>query len=402
VLAPLLLPYSPGYGAVFLALLALVFQSGEWQLCARDNSFTLPSRTVAPELFRLGAFLGAGAGVLASVLRVQQTGASVAALRLSDFASVSNEAAVLRYQTGGRDELTGFIVLLLAALYFGSVCAGILAAKAPEARVAVAAPIAAAVLLTLVTTARATMLTALLLLASGYLATRSAGSGARPSKRGALQVGAAVIVAVVVFFGSAILRVGGYDSTLTSTLVDKTQVAAVGHVPAFDQYMAAAIHDNEIGVIRLGVRYTVNPLQVLAGGDDLVQGVYLDRYTVSDRGASTNVFTWGRGLIEDFGIAGALLLVYLLGLISGAATTAYSRRQGAFAWTVLMALYAVILWSHVVSILSYQTVVVAVMGSGVVMARAERPRKTARPEWSHAHRALGPPAYGATPESLAN
>ena len=87
-----------------------------------------------------------------------------------------------------------------------------------------------------------------------------------------------------------------------------------------------------------------------------VAGLYTEQVVIN--GAGYNIYTAFRGLIEDFTIPGALLFLVLVGY---GAELAYRRvRSGRLLFAgVLAAFYAATLWSFVVDVFIYNTIVLS-------------------------------------------
>ncbi len=101
-----------------------------------------------------------------------------------------------------------------------------------------------------------------------------------------------------------------------------------------------------------------------------VAGLYTDQVTVN--GVGYNIYTAFRGFIEDFTIPGALLL---LGAVGFGAELAYRRvRAGDLLYVgLLAAFYGATLWSFVVDVFIYNTIVLSFLVLIGYLAIATRP-----------------------------
>jgi len=101
-----------------------------------------------------------------------------------------------------------------------------------------------------------------------------------------------------------------------------------------------------------------------------VAGLYTDQVQID--GAGYNIYTAFRGLIEDFTVPGALLFLALVGF---GAQIAYLRaKSGDFLSVgILAAFYAATLWSFVVDVFIYNTIVLAFLVLIGYLAIAPRP-----------------------------
>lgn len=96
----------------------------------------------------------------------------------------------------------------------------------------------------------------------------------------------------------------------------------------------------------------------LLGLAERVQGIYPEFMNIGKNGffGISNTFTIFRPLTEDFGEAGAMVFVFLLGVIGNMAIKAVTmHRRVVFFQVVLVALYAFLMWSFSASFYAYTT-----------------------------------------------
>ena len=96
----------------------------------------------------------------------------------------------------------------------------------------------------------------------------------------------------------------------------------------------------------------------LLGLAERVQGIYPEFMNIGKNGffGISNTFTIFRPLTEDFGEAGAMVFVFLLGVIGNMAIKAITmHRRVVFFQVVLVALYAFLMWSFSASFYAYTT-----------------------------------------------
>jgi oligosaccharide repeat unit polymerase len=87
-----------------------------------------------------------------------------------------------------------------------------------------------------------------------------------------------------------------------------------------------------------------------------VAGLYTDQVLIN--GVGYNIYTAFRGLIEDFTVPGALLFLVVVGF--GVQLAYRHVRSGDLAYVgILAAFYAATLWSFVVDVFIYNTIVLA-------------------------------------------
>ncbi len=131
-----------------------------------------------------------------------------------------------------------------------------------------------------------------------------------------------------------------------------------GYLPAFSEWVD---------------EYEIQPAPAPRLGVESLSGTaYKDFVIINGDGARTNVYTGLRGLILDFGVPGAALVVLLFGVGTG---LAYRRTVAGSltAAVVLGCAYASILFSPVTSLISFTNVTVAMVIAGVTLRRAARP-----------------------------
>ena len=75
-------------------------------------------------------------------------------------------------------------------------------------------------------------------------------------------------------------------------------------------------------------------------------------------GRATNIFTIFRGLIQDFGLFGSLVFLFAVGLVAGIGYEE-TRRRNVIAIGVLSAFYAATLWSPIVDLFAYNSIIAA-------------------------------------------
>ena len=158
---------------------------------------------------------------------------------------------------------------------------------------------------------------------------------------------------------SMMFRIGRVDLDTLQIVSGKMISYSLGHLPAFDIWFAQ-YHDN-INNLTLGAKtfYGIsNPLGILKRE----QGVFTVMYEVSPYGDMTNVFTVFRLIIEDFGLFGSPVYLFIMGIISKAIYTNFQLQRHIFMnATLLCAEYFFITWSFVTSIFAYTTYIAMVV-----------------------------------------
>lgn len=165
---------------------------------------------------------------------------------------------------------------------------------------------------------------------AGLLAYRASQGDFSLFRRGSLKKLVLCVAALVLVTTASFMSRGLQDSEDTYTIQNRMRLMfasySSGHLYAYSDWCAFYMADH------FGTRYhsdmtysreraatyglyTFGPLLHLAGsGRVLIQGVYDDYYEYGDI-LKSNVYTMFRGLIEDFGLFGSLLFMFLFGVL---------------------------------------------------------------------------------------
>lgn len=120
------------------------------------------------------------------------------------------------------------------------------------------------------------------------------------------------IVGFVIFIGGALLRFRNAEIDGNSFFLDSFKSYLLGGVSAFDTY----IHKPDTPSLGYG-RYSFSSLYGLLGIAINEVGVYTNYLVFNSEGATTNIFTALRQMIDDFGFIGASVFMLILGFIGG-------------------------------------------------------------------------------------
>ena len=101
-------------------------------------------------------------------------------------------------------------------------------------------------------------------------------------------------------------------------------------------------------------------------------GVYEELQTLAG-GEDTNIYTLFRGLIQDFTLPGASLFGVLLGIVAGGAARSGSTSHGRNL-LVLAGYYAFILFSPIISLFTYNGLILAWVVAALVLGFRTRQR----------------------------
>jgi oligosaccharide repeat unit polymerase len=360
-------------GAVFL---------GAW-LAQRRHSTTAG---VQPQILREPPLLGwliaactlMGFAVVALILfDVERRAGTPRLTSLSAVVETIHQLAVARENRTWEEPTVARV--LTSAMYLGPMLSGVLIGvrRTGFARWLSLAVFVPSVLVALVLTTKSSILLPMALGASSYLAT-SIAAGNAPTfslKRAALVAGLIAVVAAA-FVLIQMERYASWQSGTFTNVAKQLWLNVFPYLGAFAMWLQAN-----------GLSTSLHPTlgqYTFAGFFDLlhihsrVAGLYTEQIKIN--GAGYNIYTAFRGLIEDFTIPGALLFLALLGY---GIELAYRRvKSGDVRFIgILAAFYAATLWSFVVDVFIYNTIVLAfliLIGYMVIAARPSTQRALAR------------------------
>jgi oligosaccharide repeat unit polymerase len=310
---------------------------------------------------------------LAVVVLILYSAQSVSgAGRITSFHSIVesiHQLAIAR--NGGTWQEPAAARVLTSSLYLGAMLSGLMIGlrKTGQARWLSLAAFIPSMLVTVILTTKSSILLPMALGASTYLAT-SIATGNPPRltlKRAAWIAGfAAVLAGAFVLIQMA--RYAGWSQGRPLAVVQLLWADVFPYLGAFSIWfqgkaVTASLHPT------LG-QYTFAGVFELLHIHTRVAGLYTDQVVVN--GTGYNIYTAFRGLIEDFTVPGALMFLALIGF---GAEIAYRRaRSGVFLYVgLLAAFYAATLWSFVVDVFIYNTIVLAFLVLLGYLAIASRP-----------------------------
>lgn len=294
----------------------------------------------------------------------QDQGRSI--LELASIAEWMEFAARLsfaRYYEGYTEPLD--VRVLLAGLYLAALVGGLILARATQAadRFLAGFPIFVGVVIAAITTSKATFLVPIIMTFSAYLAypNLTLRSHIGSSVLGAsLKLLAAAALVLMLFVGTLVVRYELTDFEQWVLITDRMIGYLVGHVTAFSAWieLEGVLANREL---TWGAYTFVGPYSVLAGAER-VPGVY-ETIAFNDYGGESNVFTAFRGLIMDFGFPAALVICLIMSAVAGW----HFRRLCVIGWSgtsyvIVSCFYLFTMWSHVVNIFSYNSVLAATAG----------------------------------------
>jgi oligosaccharide repeat unit polymerase len=273
-------------------------------------------------------------------------------------------------RNGGTWEEPAAARVLTAGMYLGAMLSGLMigARKTGSARWLSLVVLVPSVLVTVILTTKSSILLPIALGASAYLATSiAAGNAPTFSLKRAAWLAGLVAVAAAAFVLIQMARYAGWERGSPGAVAQSLWLNVFPYLGVFSAWLqvnglSTTLHPT------LGA-YTFAGVFELLHIHSRVAGLYTEQVTIN--GAGYNIYTAFRGLVEDFTIPGALVF---LGLVGYGAELAYRRvRSGDLKFAgVLAAFYAATLWSFVVDVFVYNTIVLAflvLIGYLVVAAR---------------------------------
>ncbi len=155
----------------------------------------------------------------------------------------------------------------------------------------------------------------------------------------------------LVLFVSMVFRYGEISDKTIFETSQKFVSYALGHMHNVDRWYTTYIPQD----LTWGSRTFFGISNVL-GLEERVQGIYPEFMNVGKNGffGISNTFTIFRPLVEDFGEVGAMIFMFGMGLVSNMAIKAVVvRRFVYFNQTLLIAVYAFLMWSFSASFYAY-------------------------------------------------
>jgi len=358
-LLPILLgpiPVAPA-GVLFVALACVaVFIGGEVarrRVKVSDSLNARRDRLPLLESLIVGSTLLGIASVLI-VLGSRGRGPQVF-LSLSTLADVARDFSVARYSGGWQEPASARV--LVTFIYFGALLGGILLAnqRSGWTRWLALAPFVPSAMTAAVLTTKASLALPIALAASSYLSTHLVANSSLPR----LDVKRVVLLAAVSLFlvGLFVLvQMGRYSYTTLA------QAGSVLNIFRLDLFPYMGVFADWLQRGGWATRKPAWGLYTFGGLFDLLHlgnraaGIYTDQVTVG--GAPYNIYTAFRGLIQDFTLPGALAVLALLGY---GARFAFSKvRRGDLRYAApLAAFYVFTLWSFIVDVFAYNTILAA-------------------------------------------
>lgn len=272
----------------------------------------------------------------------------------SDLLHAANTISIIRYE-GGTD-MPKYGLVLMAFLYSAGFLGGMFTvlSRGFWNRMLAFLPFVVMILFTLTNGVKSGFILLFIIWASGYAGAWVLKYKGRMKKIGRLIRRLALILLLILALIplTQALRSGKVSS--------KAELINAGALSYFCSVNTFTIWYDSYDHSRLsGFRYTLSGVNNfffsqrevgLYGNENVVLGKYNERLV------QTNVYTMARGLIEDFSLPGAMLVLFLTGII---AQVLYERtkRNGLMALGFLSLFYSILFWSMTVNIINYNTII---------------------------------------------
>lgn len=160
----------------------------------------------------------------------------------------------------------------------------------------------------------------------------------------------ALMVVVMMF------RIGKFDADTLFEVFGKATSYALAHLPAFDIWFFN--HTDSIYSLTMGGK-TLFGITNFLGIMQRQQGLFDTIITVSTDGSVTNVYSYFRIMVEDFGTFGSLIFLFIMGCICRIVYDNFIHKRDIYLNSVLICgIYFFIFWSFVTSVFVYTTYVV--------------------------------------------
>jgi len=318
--------------------------------------------TVARRLGRVTAFLSVLSATGVALLMF--TGAAGAGIELSlvGLLRLGNLLSIMRYT--GVEDVPGLVRVFLYWTFSAALLGGMLAAVAETLprRLLSVLPLFLAVAGGIVVASRSGFLLSGVMWVAGFWAVRVCTSGGTYDVFRVKWI-AGITVTVVGLIGLSVallwLRAGIWRRLVVEVFVTTTVGDFFGSVSAFSTWLAVGDPVSPA----LGAFTFAGPFDFF-GLAPRLQGIYGTAVTFPS-GLTSNIYTLFRGLIQDFGLAGA----WGACLVGGAVSTIAYRQcvAGRVQWVVPLSLaYTLMLFSHLYSVFTHNSVVLGWLSAALV------------------------------------
>ena len=251
--------------------------------------------------------------------------------------------------------------LLIPIFYASSIFGGIYYANDLKSKRISFLPFLIGIIIMLVETTKAPFLYTLILWIGGYFSFKVyEGRSDLLSKNFKSLITRFLLAIILLFIISKINRYNLLESTnntgILSIILLKFQIYFFGGLSAFSEWICN-VYDLNVSGIGFG-RYTF-------GFFDKERGVFSDVMKF-DNNYQTNIYTYFRHIITDFGIIGSLFFHLFIGILLSIIYRLVQSGKRLFI-PILTISYVFIMWSFIISIIIYKTILAATLISILLM-----------------------------------
>lgn len=307
-----------GFGIAWLTLSCIVLFVG--YMVSRQlykKTFFLTKNTVKFELNSIydGAWFFIGILIILGMFRwiyeVHLNGFSVQSFfSLNSLGEMNNYMAVARYS--GQSTINSVTQLLNVALYSAPICGGFSLPFSKNKRgvLICICSLLPEILCLFTTNTKAGLLACVILFGSAYLCGYNCKYNQAPRINAKLVIiiFSIVVLLFIITFFSMMLRIGTISAKTAQIVTKKYLIYAFAEIQSFDLWFSEYTSNSSLS---FGKQTYVGIINAL-GLTERIQGIY---YTLP--GASSNVYTVFRGIVEDFGNILGLAYIWGKGFLLG-------------------------------------------------------------------------------------
>lgn len=300
-----------------------------------------------------------GCGAVVVLLRSRGEGWSVL-LSLERLAALGRGFAIDRYSFGYTEPLAERA--LTVAIYCASFGAGLALAspRSRSSRCIALLPLVPASAVAAILTTKAVVLFSIVIMAGSFLAARVVVSAGRETFFRARRLLTVVGLGALLVPGFVVIQLARYGYSLDNPgqvleAVTRLRIGLFSYAGVFSSWFESPYRST--GGLHLGA-YTFAGAFSALGLQERTAGLYTDSAYIGTDQIPSNIYTIFRGLIEDFGWVGSMGFLLAIGFIAGIAF-ARLRKGNVRYLPILAGFYACSLWSFVVDIFIYNTILVA-------------------------------------------
>jgi|GEM_PF-975362 len=357
---------APGYyfstaSLAFIAVNIFVFFAGGYIMERFQPAFTpLQQRDMSEghTILKIHFYFAVAAGFSALCFLLHDAGIKLS--ELTDKGQLMDISKVLTDQRYGGERLSPEIMLCLTICYSGCLTAGrFFVFGNRSTKIGSAFILVPLLLFTLIYTARAVFIFAVLLFISSVISSHLLLHKKRSmlfSKTNLVFMGIAFIAVPLIFLFTQATRMGISKISTDSIkiIADHLKVYFSGNLSAFSYWFTEAATGRHLA----GGAYTFAGVNEMLGGDARELGIYGKAIDLDGHMNFSNIYTLFRFLMDDFGAAGTILFWFLLGI--GCRLVYNKVLSGDFVMAaVLSGVFTWMLFSFVTSVFAYNSVLFA-------------------------------------------